>query len=369
MANKEHLAILRQGVEVWNQWREVNSRIRPDLSCGDFNDAVLNSVDLSNAYLVDSDFSGAHLSHTNLRNTNFSGANLIGANLTGADMSGVDLNDAFIYGAQLGDTLLINATLYRADISRANLIGADLTGADISGTNLSGVNLSHANLSGAFLDDALFANIDLRQVKGLELIRHNGPSTIGIDTIYKSKGQIPEIFLRGCGVPEVFIEYMHALTAKPFEFYSCFISYNHADAAFAQRLHDTLQGKGVRCWLDEKDAKLGVPITHNIESGIRLTDKFLLCCSKESLGSGWVNYEIDLALHRETDLRKQGGDVWRIIPLDLDGHLFSPEYSGEALRIRNRLAGDFTGWKTDSDKFDRQMARVMQAIRIEGGEK
>ena len=168
-------------------------------------------------------------------------------------------------------------------------------------------------------------------------------------------------------MPEIFIEYMHALTAKPFEFYSCFISYSHADAAFAQRLHDTLQGKGVRCWLDEKDARLGVPITHNIESGIRLTDKFLLCCSKESLGSGWVNFEIDLALHRETELRKEGGDAWRIIPLDLDGHLLSSEYNGEALRIRNRLAGDFTGWKTDSDKFDREIAKVMQAIRIEEG--
>jgi hypothetical protein len=31
---------------------------------------------------------------------------------------------------------------------------------------------------------------------------HNGPSTIGIDTIYNSGGKIPEIFLRGAGVPK-----------------------------------------------------------------------------------------------------------------------------------------------------------------------
>ena len=32
MANKEHLAILKQGVEVWNKWRKENPEIKPDLS-------------------------------------------------------------------------------------------------------------------------------------------------------------------------------------------------------------------------------------------------------------------------------------------------------------------------------------------------
>jgi len=31
MANEEHLAILRQGVEVWNQWRKENGEVQPDL--------------------------------------------------------------------------------------------------------------------------------------------------------------------------------------------------------------------------------------------------------------------------------------------------------------------------------------------------
>lgn len=334
MANEEHLAILQKGVKVWNLWRKENPEVRPDLSYEEF---------------IAADFTNANLHSTNLRKVYFSQVNCRNANFRSTDLSGAAFSTVDFSGT---------------DLQAVNLRYTKFVGADFVGSNLINADMSHADLVAA-----VFINIDLSEVKGLETVQHRGPSTIGIDTIYKSKGQIPEIFLRGCGVPDIFIEYMHALTAKPFEFYSCFISYSHADAAFAQRLHDTLQGKGVRCWLDEKDAKLGVPITHNIESGIRLTDKFLLCCSKESLSSGWVNYEIDLALHRETELRKQGGEVWRIIPLDLDGHLFSSEYSGEALRIRNRLAGDFTGWKTDSDKFDRQMARVMQAIRIEGGEK
>ena len=52
------------------------------------------------------------------------------------------------------------------------------------------------------------------------------PSSIGIDSIYRSKGKIPEMVLRGAGVPEDFIIYMRSLAADPIEFYSCFISYS-----------------------------------------------------------------------------------------------------------------------------------------------
>ena len=38
MANEKQLAILRQGVEVWNKWREANSHIEIDLSGADIRD-------------------------------------------------------------------------------------------------------------------------------------------------------------------------------------------------------------------------------------------------------------------------------------------------------------------------------------------
>lgn len=84
-------------------------------------------------------------------------------------------------------------------------------------------------------------------MKGLETLKHSGPSTIGIDTIYNSGGKIPDVFLRGCGVPENFITFHKSLVNSPIEFYSCFISYSHDDKSFARRLHDQLQMRGVRC--------------------------------------------------------------------------------------------------------------------------
>jgi hypothetical protein len=42
-------------------------------------------------------------------------------------------------------------------------------------------------------------DINLSEILGLESVTHHGPSSVGIDTIYRSKGQIPEIFLRNAG--------------------------------------------------------------------------------------------------------------------------------------------------------------------------
>jgi len=51
MANAEQLKLIKQGVERWNQWREQNSNIRPDLSESDLRQAYLQKANLSHANL------------------------------------------------------------------------------------------------------------------------------------------------------------------------------------------------------------------------------------------------------------------------------------------------------------------------------
>ena len=119
--------------------------------------------------------------------------------------------------------------------------------------------------------------------KGLETIDHRGPSTIGIDTIYKSRGKIPEVFLRGCGVPDEFIAYIGSMVGRPIEFYSCFISYSTKDQEFAERLYADLQAKGVRCWFAPHDMKGGRKLHEQIDEAIRLHDKLLLILSEHSM--------------------------------------------------------------------------------------
>jgi hypothetical protein len=49
MANPEHLAILKQGIEVWKKWRSENPGIKPDLSGADLLNAELFGADLHDA--------------------------------------------------------------------------------------------------------------------------------------------------------------------------------------------------------------------------------------------------------------------------------------------------------------------------------
>src|SRR5262249_926187 len=148
--------------------------------------------------------------------------------------------------------------------------------------------------SGARCDWTIFAAVDLSGVKGLESVEHKGPSTIGIDTILHSRGMIPEVFLRGCGVPDVWIANIPALIGgmQPIPFYSCFISYSTKDEAFARRLHSRMRDEGLQVWFAPEDVQGGKKLHEQIDQAIRVHDKLLLVLSGHSMGSEWVKTEI-----------------------------------------------------------------------------
>jgi hypothetical protein len=157
----------------------------------------------------------------------------------------------------------------------------DLRRADLSGADLGFANLSGADLQNAIAAYTTFANCDLGEAKGLDLVKHEGPSTIGIDTIYKSNGKIPESFLLGCGVRENFIRYIPSLVNSEdgIQFYSCFISYSSKDEEFARRLHGRMRDAHLRVWFAPEDIQGGQKLHEEIETAIRVYDKLLIVLS------------------------------------------------------------------------------------------
>lgn len=161
MANKEQLEILKQGVKVWNQWKEENPDVTPDLSGMNLSGTDLREVDLFRADLFRANLHETNLRGANLRNAYLLGANLFGANLRevslrGANLREADLREAILYeaslrGADLSEASLRGANLFRADLSEAYLNKADLSEANLSEANLVQTKLNHATLTGTYL--------------------------------------------------------------------------------------------------------------------------------------------------------------------------------------------------------------------------
>jgi hypothetical protein len=369
MANPEHLAILKQGSEKWNEWRKKHPRAKADLSHAYVADRNLepgNLIDISGTVLSGVMLYRATLSQANLNGAVVNDANLRWADLSGATLSGAFLSESKLFGANLAGTELSESKLDGADFGRANLQGANLSWADLTWTNLGGADLSDADFTGARFGYTNLANVDLSATKGLEAVRHFYPSTVGIDTIYKSRGKIPEVFLRGCGVPDEVIELVRSVRRGPIQYHSCFISYSTKDQAFADRLYADLQAKGVRCWFAPHDIKGGRKIHEQIDEAIRVHDKLLLILSENSMTSDWVGTEIANAREREAREKKQMLFPITIAPFEevKQWKKFDADLGRDSAReIREYYIPDFSGWARDHGAYQKALTKLIGDLK------
>jgi len=414
MASPEHVEIVKRGAEAIREWREENPEVPLDLSEADLRKANLGGANLFEANLAGANLSGTNLSAADLdgadlrgavlqgadlHGANLSGADLYGANLSGANLSGADLHmthlseaqirganlsaanlmwanligadlgEAHVQGANLCETLLYGAKLRAADLSRAKLSGACLSGANIREANLHGANLQGANLHGALVGSTVFADVDLSVAKELDTIRHAGPSTVGVDTLFRSKGRIPAAFLRGCGVPEELIAGLPSLlgSQQAVQFFSCYISYSHGDEDFAKRLYSRLRDERLRAWYAPEDIKSDRKTHAQIDEAIRIRAKLLLVLSEQSMASPWVASEIYHARHREArDGRRILFPVSLVSWEDIRQWKCVDADTGKDLgqEIREYFIPDLSNWK-DRDAFEAGVQRLLHDLKAE----
>ncbi|MGA3316612.1 MAG: toll/interleukin-1 receptor domain-containing protein [Candidatus Korobacteraceae bacterium] len=349
MANPEHLKILKQGVEQWNKWRKEHPEVDPDLSGADLSMSNLSGADLGEVF-GGGTFGGTLIvSKANLRGAQLSRANLWGTQLRRANLSGADLREA---------------QLRLTDFRGAQLNGANFGKAFFSEVDLRGADLSETDFAKAFVYSTNFADVDLRTTKGLETIVLFGPSTVGIDTIYKSRGKISENFLRGCGVPDDFIAYIGAMVARPIGFDCYLISYDTLDQTVAEQLYADLQAEGVQCRFAPHEMKGG---REGHEQAFRLHDKLLLILSEHSMSSEWVRTEIAQARRREV---KEGTRVLfpvRLVEFEVlrDWECFDADTGKDSAReIREYFIPDFCNWK-DHDSYQTAFQRLVKDLKAE----
>jgi hypothetical protein len=183
-------------------------------------------------------------------------------------------------------------------------MGADLRGARMGKTAWP-KDIVWNNLDTTLLGSTVFAGTNTVGVVGLqECEYYRGDCAVDFSTIEMS-WPLPSSFLRRCGISPVMIDYLPSLLTNALQFYSCFISYSHDDA----------------------------------------------------------DNEITSALDKERKIMKGGRKRTVLIPLNLDGYLFSDEWlSGKSQIVRSRFAADFTNWGNDSSRFEEQLERLLLAL-------
>lgn len=342
VSKEEHLAILRGGVEGWNDWRTSNPDVQPDLR--------------------NSNLKGTDLRSANLGWVNFNGANLEGANMISTDLKRSSCCGTNLHAADLGRSNMNHTNFSGADLSEANL-----SRTAISGTNFSRANLKNSNFTMAYLTEAIFADNDLSTVFGLKSVRHRGPSAISFETLYKSAKSVPKEFLVGCGVPDVFISYLPSLidAEEAVQFYSCFISYSHSDEEFAKRLYSRMRQDHIRVWFAPEDIKGGEKLYEQIDRAIQIHDRILIVLSHSSMRSQWVITEILKARRAEATCGYR-----KLFPIRLVGfeelrewECFDADDGKDlAIEVREYFIPDFSNWK-DSAAFESAFQRLLRDLK------
>lgn len=159
-----------------------------DLSGEDLRDCRLELVNMNEAQLQNTLFTGADLSRSSLVGATATGANFDGARMqavnarriqaAGASMKGTRLNGAVLAGADLSNCDFSGSELADVNLRKARVVEANFSRAQLHRTSFSGADVTDSDFS-----DALFRETVMIEVQGLD-----GAITEGIITSSESSG-------------------------------------------------------------------------------------------------------------------------------------------------------------------------------------
>jgi len=123
-----------------------------------------------------------------------------------------------------------------------------------------------------------------------------------------------------------------------------FISYNHKDGEFAERLALELVRRDIKVWKDSWRIGVGDSLIQKVQDGLEGARFFCIIFSKNSLDSEWVKREITAGLLREIESRKV-----MILPIVINDCKLP-------LLVRDKLYADFRG------DFDGGLKKLLSVV-------
>ena len=127
---------------------------------------------------------------------------------------------------------------------------------------------------------------------------------------------------------------------------SAFLSYNHRDRLFVRKLALHLKGSGIDVWHDERDLNIGESIATKVSDAIHAYDFVVAILSSNSVGSSWVQHELQLAVTQQIETR-----VTKVLPV-LKNRCEVPTF------LRDKLAADLSSEK----KVTENLGRLVESI-------
>lgn len=403
MANMEHVQLVRRGRDHVARWKEANPNEQLDLNAAYMSYVRAPQVNISGADLRNSDLMGAvmrranlsgcylnpsHLYHADLRESNLTSALFNGSNMRGADLRGADLSGADLDRTVLSDANLSGANLTGANLQRSSLIGAKLVGANLTGANFSGADLVRSDLTDAVLNDAdmfqtrvwgctvngadfsgaalgytVFQDCDLRNAVGLERVRHDAPSSIGVDTVYRSGGRLPGVFLSGAGVPGSIAALQETIAAAGQARGEFYISCRDDDEEFARKLSADLEQLGITTWVFSERvrgnalvSRLSSSDQEEIERWLRNYDKLIVVASARAIEYETILNDITAARDKQ-----QAADRWLLYFVAPDDGLMRP--GGRAARNMAAENVIFDLRAGDEGTYQAELAKLADALK------
>ncbi len=146
---------------------------------------------------------------------------------------------------------------------------------------------------------------------------------------------------------------------------SCFISYNHRDEDFADRLNNRLKAEGIKVFYAPKDMKGGQKLYKQIKTAIEKYEKLIIVLSENSLKSEWVMTEIRKATKLEHDKGMNKLFPIRLVDFERikDWEYFDSDQGKDlAKEVRDYFILDFSNWENDS-AFEESFERLLLGLR------